>query len=89
MVARLERMFPSVSKTTAALKRVLESSRGFDYPEFPEPKTLLLLGPTTGAEVEIDANLLAAWICHINARHMSPCLHVSMCQTCVICAEVI
>ncbi|HEY2972155.1 MAG TPA: hypothetical protein VGJ48_06555 [Pyrinomonadaceae bacterium] len=66
IVARLERMFPSISKTTADLKRVLETSRGFDYPEFSEPKTLLFLGATTGAELEIDADLLAAWICHMS-----------------------
>jgi hypothetical protein len=38
----------------------------FDYPEFVEPKTLVTIGPDNQTEVEIDADLLAAWVGHMS-----------------------
>lgn len=66
VVAQLERMFPALAKTTTALKAVLQATRGFDYPEFMEPKTLLAFGPSGEAEVQIDADLLVAWVGHMS-----------------------
>jgi hypothetical protein len=59
-------MFPGVGSTTASLKAVLASTRSFDYPEFPEPKRWLKADSNTRIEVELDADLLAAWIHHMS-----------------------
>lgn len=64
MVVRLERVFPKLAKTTTALKALLQATRGFDYPEFAEPKTLLVIDSSGKAEIKLDADLLAAWISH-------------------------
>jgi hypothetical protein len=66
IVARLERMFPGLAKKTSALKKVLQATRGLNYPEFVEPKTWLTIGPGNRSEVEINADLLAAWIGHMS-----------------------
>lgn len=65
-VSRLERMFPSVASTTASLKSVLASTRGFDYPGFPEPKRWLPIDSNNRIEFDLDADLLAAWIHHMS-----------------------
>jgi len=66
VLARLEGMFPGVAKTTAALKAILRATRSFDYPEFAEPKTLLLVTAGAESEIEIDADLLVAWVGHMS-----------------------
>jgi len=66
VAARLEGMFPGVAKTAAALKAVLRATRSFDYPEFAEPKTLRLVASGAEADIEIDADLLVAWVAHMS-----------------------
>src|SRR5437867_1386369 len=65
LAGRLGLVFLELSKTTAAIRRLLHATRSFDYPRFAEPKTLLVA--TSGeAEIKLDATLLAAWVGHIS-----------------------
>jgi hypothetical protein len=66
VVERLERMFPALAKTMTALTAVLRATRGFDYPEFDQPKVLPVIGAGGESEIEIDADLLAAWVGHMS-----------------------
>jgi hypothetical protein len=66
VIERLEQMFPGLRTTTSALKATLRATRSFDYPEFAEPPTLLVLGSDGQTEVEIDADLIVAWVGHMS-----------------------
>jgi hypothetical protein len=66
VVIRLEQMFPGLRTTASALKATLRATRSFDYPEFAEPPTLLVLGADGQTEVEIDADLIDAWVGHMS-----------------------
>lgn len=72
----IESKFSGVSENIASIRKVAKATRGFDLPEFVEPKTWLIRNSSDVAveidqkssdvTVEIDADLLAAWICHMS-----------------------
>lgn len=66
LVTRLDEMFPELKKTTTALRSLVRTTRGFDYPEFEEPKTLLVFESGEDAEVTLDVDLIAAWVGHMS-----------------------
>lgn len=62
----LESRFPVLAEFCTALRQVLNVTRSFDFPEFTEPKTLLFGDESDKIEVDVNADLVAAWICHMS-----------------------
>jgi len=70
---QIESQFPESSKTVSYIRRIVTATRGFDLPEFDEPKTWLRSEPTDDSEkqkgeftVEITADLVVAWVGHMS-----------------------
>jgi hypothetical protein len=47
---QIESKFPASSKTVSYIRRIVTATRGFDLPEFDEPKTWLRSEPTDDSE---------------------------------------
>src|SRR5258706_405300 len=70
---QIESQFPESSKTVSYIRKIVTATRGFDLPEFDEPKTWLRSEPTEDSEkqkreftVEITADLVVAWVGHMS-----------------------
>lgn len=66
IVDQIEQMFPGFAATTSVLKLTLRATRNFNYPTFSEPQTLLVFESDRQPEVELDADLLVAWVGHMS-----------------------
>lgn len=62
----IESAFPGASEIIAGIRKVAKATRGFGLPEFAEPKMLLFQEGSSDFAVAIDADLVAAWICHMS-----------------------
>jgi hypothetical protein len=67
----IESEFPGTSEIITGIRKVTKATRGFGLPEFAEPKTYLVQEKNGDVWVEIDADLVAAWIGHMS--HASRC----------------
>jgi hypothetical protein len=58
--------FSGISEIIAGIRKVAKATRGFSLPAFAEPKTWLIQESGSDSLVEIDADLVAAWISHMS-----------------------
>src|SRR5438105_15778410 len=70
---QIESKFPASSKTVSYIRKIVTATRGFDLPEFDEPKTWLCSERADDSTkqdreftVAISADLVVAWVGHMS-----------------------